>query len=124
MLNIDIAASELLEILDKAGSVQPLRAPMERSVERIRAYMAAYPPPRQYRRTYRLKRGWKTQIVESANNIKGTASNAVAYGPFVQSDELQANIHQDFWQTDVQALQENQSDIEADFARTIQAILR
>jgi hypothetical protein len=127
MIEIDVNAGRLLDILDAAGAVQALRPPVQRAVLRLQAYMAAYPPQRtgaNYRRTGTLGRRWTTQITGGSDEVVGEVGNTTLYGPFVQSAEFQARWHKGRWQTDHKAVDDNRAAIVADFERTIQELLR
>jgi hypothetical protein len=114
------------EIFRKLGTVEALntlRPPMQRGVFRIQAYMADYPPPpatSRYVRTGTLGRRWTTKIDEGMGGMVGIIGNNASYGPWVQSSAFQARVHQGRWQTDRDAVRDNEAEIIADFEREIQ----
>jgi len=114
------------EIFRKLGTVEALntlRPPMQRGVFRIQGYMADYPPEparSTYRRTGTLARKWTTKIDEGMGGMVGIIGNNTSYGPWVQSSAFQARVHQSRWQTDRDAVRDNEAEIVADFEREIQ----
>ena len=118
---------EAIELLGVVGTVEVLRVPMQRNVQRLQAAMAHYPAQRAgsgYRRTGTLGRRWTTRVTERSDGLEGKVGNNTTYGPFVQSQMFQATVHRSRWQTDQQVIDEQQAAIVADFERAIQAALR
>lgn len=145
--------SRLFRRLGRVLAMDTLRAPMTRSVERLRRDLADYPPPARkrqpaksrkqqikqimlakegkipYRRTGNLGRSWTTKVDEQGDGIEGTVGNAVRspegtrYGPLVQGESTQASYHQDSWGTDQEALNKNRDAIIDDFRDAIDKAL-
>ena|SRR6185295_505958 len=75
----------------------------ERATDHILKKLQEYPPPTggPYRRTYRLRRGWKKKRIDSGGSVKIQIYNNVSYVRRVQGrpeDEPgQAEIHQGRW---------------------------
>ncbi len=117
---------ELFAKLDRVQAIDTLRPPMQRGVYRLQGYMANYPPqaPTSYVRTGTLGRRWTTKVTQGGDGLVGKVGNNTEYGPFVQSSAFQASVHRGRWQTDADAIQDNERAIVADFERTIQAALR
>lgn len=127
MANIEIQGiEELFRKLGGAVAISTMRPPMQRSVYRLQAGMAKYPPQRlgsSYRRTGTLGRRWTTAISESADGLVGKIGNSTSYGPFVQSEMFQSRVHQGLWQTDADVAKQEQAAIVRDFDQTIQGAL-
>jgi len=101
---------------------QELRTPMQRSVEKLRAELALYPPPPEgstYRRTGTLGRRWLTSI----SGLVGKAYNTTVYAPYVQDEEQQAGVHRGRWQTVQSVGRKLQEEIMADLMETIARLL-
>lgn len=123
------------EILDELGGIEFLSEPMEESLSLLHDGMAQYPVqrPTWYRRTGHLGRTWTSRINTSSNNITGVLGNNArdkkgrTYGPYVQADRSgpapnQALIHQNWWQTDKQVMDDNESEIRQRFDRRLQSV--
>lgn len=125
MASIEIRGiQELIERVGIAKAIQFLRPPITRSMARVVARMADYPPqpPTPYRRTGTLGRGWTQEVTETADSIEGKAGNNTSYGPFVQSEQFQAHW-MDYWQTDQDVISELEPTILADFDQVIGEVL-
>lgn len=133
-INITIQGVEnIVARLGKAVAAETLRAPMQRSVDRIQRAMQGYPPelPGQtYRRTGNLGRSWKTLVTTSqTTGLTGKvyedarSPTGVHYGPFVQGEKTQAHVHRGRWLTDEGAIAQEAPAIEADFADSIKKAL-
>lgn len=143
---------KLFKKLDKVAAQETLRPPMQRSVMRIQQDMAEYPETptpgvwaawvnshspekaaairgaffaQKWRgRTGTLGRRWTTKVTSNAKGLIGKIGNNTKYGPFAQSKQFQAGFHRDRFQTDVDVMERNKSEIVADFQRTIEKALR
>ena len=116
---------ELFAKLDRVQAIDTLRPPMQRGVYRLQTFMANYPPqaPTKYVRTGTLGRRWTTKVTQGGDGLVGTIGNNTSYGPWVQSDAFQARMHRGRWQTDADAIRDNERAIVADFERAIQTAL-
>ena len=129
MSNVSISitgVSELTRKFGKLGSIDIFRRPMQRSVMRLQRDMAQYPtkkPGSSYIRQGTLGRRWTTAVQQSAHGMTGKVGNNTSYGPFVQSSQFQANVHQGRWQTDEDVLERNRTDIMADFNATVAKVI-
>ena len=127
---IDIQLRGIEEAMAKLGvaeSIEMLRPPMERSMLLLMADMAKYPRQRsgsRYRRTGTLGRRWTKSVRADYGGLTGAVGNNTPYGPYVQSAERQAWMHQGVWQTDEAVAHRRQSEIVGDFERAIQRALR
>ena len=127
---IDIQLRGIEEAMAKLGvaeSLEMLRPPMERSMLLLMADMAKYPRQRsgsRYRRTGNLGRRWTKSVRADYGGLTGTVGNNTSYGPYVQSADRQAWMHQGIWQTDASVAHRRQNEIVADFERAIQRALR
>jgi hypothetical protein len=68
----------------------------------LRGSLASYPPPRNYIRTGTLSSGWTSPAVAfsvGASGFEATLTNPTPYGPDVQGPGTQAPIHQGYWKT-------------------------
>lgn len=119
---------ELNAKFDRIQRNDILLSPMERSVERLKGFMARYPrqrnPRSTYRRTGTLGRRWTTRIIADANGLTGVVGNNTIYAPRVQSNQFQAPVHKGHWQTDKDAILKNRGAIERDFEQAIQKALK
>jgi len=113
---------------------------MTRGLARLQAGMAIYPPTRPGQRYVRgrgptnaqgrviantsqnLGKRWTSEISESGSGITGRIGNNTTYGPFVQSAEDQAWMHQGRWQTDEEVARQNEDAIRGDFLNTINSL--
>jgi hypothetical protein len=59
---------------------------------------------------------WTLEVVTFGNEVRGTVGNNVTYGPYVQSREMQAWMHQGRWDTIEDVIEQHTDDIEAIFA--------
>lgn len=110
--------------LNKLKNRSILRPPMAQSVQMLQRYMARYPSApagSSYTRTGTLGRRWVTRIKQTARGLLGEIGNNTPYGPFVQSERFQARIHRGRWQTDEDAIRENESAIIRFFERALKA---
>jgi hypothetical protein len=126
-----------LQSLEKVNNV--LEPPMHRAVDRIQKRMAMYPPVRPGSRYSRgegwrnkdgrvtrftsenLGKKWTTKVTRSLAGIIGKVGNDVSYGPFVQSKQFQARVHQGRWtNTDEAVLAEYLPTITDDFNKAVQ----
>lgn len=127
MIDIQLRGiEEAMTQLGVAESIDMLRPPMERSMLLLMADMAKYPRQRsgsRYRRTGNLGRRWTKSVRADYGGLTGTVGNNTPYGPYVQSAERQAWMHQGIWQTDQSVAHRRQSEIVADFERAIQRAL-
>lgn len=127
---IDIQLTGVDALMDKLGvaeGVEILRRSMERSMLLLMADMAKYPRQRsgsKYRRTGTLGRRWTKSVRSEYGGLTGIVGNNTPYGPYVQSAERQAWMHQGVWQTDEAVAHRRQSEIVGDFDRSIQEALR
>jgi hypothetical protein len=72
----------------------------------IKGWISPYPSARiesLYRRTMGLFHSWS---VKSIGDMGAEVGNNRSYGPFVQSAEKQAAVHQGIWLTDEDAVEE------------------
>ena len=118
------------KLMRKFNSLQQvnsiLRPPMQRSVMILQADLAKYPAPRPsspYVRTGTLGRSWTTRVRTENDRLVGRVGTKVIYAPFVQSQQFQADIHRDRWQTDVQVLERNATRIIRQFESAIEQAL-
>lgn len=151
MADVEILGlARLMAQVDELAAMRVLRDTMETAVERVRTQIAVYPPPpsghrmvwrseRQrrwffaalrsgqisvpYRRTGTLGRRWTTKVSVTASDIRGEVGNATVYGPFVQSQESQAAIHQGRWRTAERVADEMTPQIQDLFEARIRAAM-
>lgn len=72
----------------------------------IKGWISPYPdarPESRYRRTMGLFHRWS---VKSVGDMGAEVGNNTSYGPYVQSAERQASMHQGIWLTDADAVEE------------------
>ena len=77
-----------------------------------------------YKRTGKLGQRWGNKVKLTSDGVEGTVTNNLSYAPYVQSDKLQARIHQGRWRTDVQAIEQLRGAIVRRFEAAIEAALR
>jgi len=130
MINITITGiRENQRRINAFGNIDIFRKPMTESLALLHDGMARYPAQpsgSKYRRTGLLGRSWTSGITTSAGGIVGTLGNNArdkrgrGYGPYVQDDELQSarNRH---WQTDVEVMRDNETEIRQRFDRALQS---
>lgn len=125
---ITLSGDEVTRILVALASPEFLRPAHDRAGARIVAFMKPYPPPppnSSYRRTQTLGRRWIVAPTErTLFGMRTIIGNNTVYGPYVQSEGRQAQVHQGRWQTDADAVRATANDILADFVRTIEARIR
>lgn len=127
-LEIDLVGTqEALRMLRRLRTMEPFRPPMVRSLARVQGRVATYPPPlphSTYRRIGRLGQGWSSAEVEvDPSEIRGTFGNSVEYGPYVQDEEYQAQVHRGRWVTDAQAIAQEERAIVGDFEQAIRGLV-
>lgn len=133
MIEIQIDDSDVVEVLGRLASDNWLRPPMVRGLARLQGDLATYPPTRPGQRYIRgrgptnaqgqvtrltsqnLGKRWTSRITEEGEGIRGEVGNNASYGPFVQSAEDQAWMHQGRWPTDEMVANRNEDAIRADF---------
>jgi hypothetical protein len=145
-----VGLDELMAAVGRLAAMTVVRDAMETAVERVRTQIAIYPPPpggyrmvwkseRQrrfffaalrdgriqvpYRRTGTLGRRWTTKVSGSGGDIVGEVGNVTVYGPFVQSQAEQAQIHQGRWRTDEQVATMMAPSIQALFEAKLEAAM-
>ena len=52
-----------------------------------------------YRRTGTLGKSWTTDVRATSDSIRGVLGNVRPYAPYVQDEELQAQMHKGHWPT-------------------------
>lgn len=142
---------ELMQEVNELIAFKVVRDTMEVAVERVRTQIAVYPSPPSsgyhmvfksdkqrrfffaalrdgritvpYRRTGTLGRRWTTSVSNSGLDIRGEVGNVTNYGPFVQSAESQAPIHQGRWRTAERVVEEMEPQIQDLFESRIQAAM-
>lgn len=151
MADVEILGlARLMAQVDELAAMRVLRDTMEVAVERVRTQIAVYPPPssghrmvwkseRQrrwffaalrsgqisvpYRRTGTLGRRWTTKVTAEASGIRGEVGNVTVYGPFVQSQERQAAVHQGRWRTAERVVDEMTPQIQDLFEARLRAAM-
>ena len=125
--------AELERKIGRMRTVKVLFAPMTRSLARLNRDVAVYPnrPASNRKSTYVRKflfmRSWKIDIDTQGETLVGTLGNPTPYGPYVMGPgpdkPMQAWMHVGIWRTTEDVVEKHESDIVADFNRTIQAEL-
>ena len=118
-------------VYDKFDDIEDFRAwasrPLFRSGSRIVRFMADYPPElpaQEYVRTGDLGRSWTVDRPKKIpKGIRVSVGTVLGYGPFVQSDQFQARIHRNRWQTDRDAVRQLGDDIQRDMDRAIRKVI-
>lgn len=117
---------ELIGRIGVVGAVEVMRRPVTESVIHLEGKMKEYPPQRagsSYRRTGTLGRRWTHEVTDSNDGITGHVGNNTVYGPYVQSQQLQARVHMEMWQTDMQVIEDEQDMIVGFFERAVEDAL-
>ena len=108
--------------LGSAAANATLRRPMQASVQVLKSRIAYYPPQRppanpkrRYIRGYGMEGGkatsenlgksWTSKVQATIQGLLGVVGNDTTYGPWVQSEQFQARIHRNYWQTDRDVIQ-------------------
>jgi len=125
---IETDADKAAEELERRGLriLDVLAGPLDRGAFRVEAGMKVYPPPPSgspYRRTGKLGRSWATRPIRTMNEVGREVGNNTIYGPWVQSDELQAYMHRGRWQTDAEVLRNEAPQIVRDVDETLEGLL-
>jgi len=144
---------KVLQKLGKIEGPKVLLMPMEASVIELESFLKWYPPALAamqgtafnpvrfttksgrnvsfmagraggYKRTGKLGQRWGNKVKLTSDGVEGTVTNNLSYAPYVQSDKLQARIHQGRWRTDVQAIEQLRGAIVRRFEAAIEAALR
>lgn len=131
-LEIELKGAEaLIQLLGELEAARWLEQPMWQSVFLLQSYMAKYPDqpaPRNgnlpYIRTGTLGRRWTTDVVVNPGSVVGEVGNNTTYGPWVQSSRFQAWMHKGIWQTDEEAIRDNQEQIQDFFDHAINNVLK
>lgn len=117
----------LQQRLDTDDPGSTVRRVMSRAVIRVQAGMMHYPPQRAgswYRRTGTLGRRWTTEIINTGDGLVGKVGNNTEYGPMVQSELFQANVHAGTWQTDRDVMDKEEPEIQREFAALVRDAVR
>ncbi len=125
---IETDADQVAEELAHRGLdiLQVLGGPLDRGAFRVEGGMKVYPPAppaSTYVRTGTLGRRWTTKPIREAGAVGREVGNNTDYGPFVQSDELQATVHRGRWQTDAQVLRRETPAILRDVDTTLEELM-
>lgn len=125
MISITVTDDNATRTLAQIGNTSGWRKPMTQSLALLQDDIAEYPPKlphSRYDRTMDLGRAWTSaqyEIDTGSGGATGVIGNAVrsrrtgrAYGPYVQSAEQQASVHQGRWATDEQVATRNTPAIE------------
>lgn len=124
MISVTVTDNNATRSITRLGNTSGWRKPMTQSLALLVDDIAEYPAPppnSSYRRTGNLGRAWTSaqyEIDVNAGGATGVIGNAVrdrrgrSYGPYVQSAEQQASVHQGRWQTDEQVATRNTPAIE------------
>lgn len=110
--------------LDQA--IEQMADPTRDALDLLTKRMQDYPPPppnSTYDRTDNLKNSWEDTIVVSDTTIVGTLFSTIVYGPYVQDEEMQAEIHQGRWQTTKSVAEEEEGNIVDIFEREIERLI-
>lgn len=109
-----------------------MEAASRKALDLLRSPLREYPPEREgqtYIRTFDLQGGWESASISYASNQaewSATASNPIAYGPFVQGDPdqnpHQAGMHVGRWNTTQATVDDNQHELVAEFEAALQKI--
>jgi hypothetical protein len=115
---------KLLDRMKRVDVLETVRPSMERSLFRLQAAMADYPPAPAgswYRRTGTLGRKWTTTPVQrTPDGLSGSIGNNVEYGPLVQSRRFQTRRHRRTgWQTAEDVVEREVDAIAEDFRATV-----
>lgn len=123
--NVDEVIAKLQRYrADLLAIVQP---PLDRGGLRVEAGMKPYPPPppdSTYVRgapphSEKLGSRWTSRRISGDGFSGREIGNNASYGPFVQSRELQARVHQDRWQTDEEIISRELPATVADVRRAL-----
>ena len=121
---IDDAVSQLKQ--DGANILEIVEKPIDRGAFRVEAALKVYPSPpanSSYRRTGTLGRRWTTRPYRQAGLVGREVGNNTWYGPYVQSQQTQARVHQGRWSTDEQAIRRQTDSIIEDVRNALRAAL-
>lgn len=116
-MQIDISADidDAMTMLQRAqGNVpEALGNGLDEAAFIVEGAMKVYPPqrPTTYVRTGRLGRSWTTRKIREPGAVGRQVGNVTEYGPWVQSKDLQAWMHRDWWQTDEEVIADNRATI-------------
>lgn len=114
--------------LERVGNIRWAVAPAEAAMRRLEYVMARYPVARlgsKYVRTGVLGKGWTVDPARVVGaRVVTKLGNNVEYAPWVQSRMLQARVHRGRWTTEVQAVEQNMSEISALFRAAIERVTR
>lgn len=90
--------ADLLDIVEPA-----LQRGGYRSENKLKEYPSQRPT--EYVRTMKLGQAWfMDPVVRSGDELLLNLGNRIGYAPYVQSQELQANVHRGYWETDEEIL--------------------
>ncbi len=113
-ISVTLEAGSVEDAMDKA-----LHGTLDLLLDRV----TLYPPPipgSPYVRggpgSENLGQKWTSRVTIGSGNFEGELGNNVSYGPFVQSEEFQATIHQGRWSTIEQIVESEMGNINAIFA--------
>ena len=79
-------------------------------------------PGQKYIRTYKLKRGWRTEKATATRGI--VANRGVPYAQYVQSSKSQAEIHQGRWNTEKDIVKQAEDKVQKLFDEVIKRTIR
>lgn len=99
--------------------------PTSDALELLKKRLQVYPPPppnSTYVRTENLKNSWQETVILSGGTL-GRLFSDISYGPLVQDEEGQAEIHQGRWQTTEDVAEEKEGDVVAIYERFLEQLV-
>lgn len=114
------------ELMNKFSPPSFLNGVMQRIGARITAWLKKYPAPppnSTYRRTGNLGRRWTSRTSVALFSATAIIGNNTPYGPEVQGEGFQADIHVGRWQTDEQALAAHADVVEEEVGDAIDRLI-
>lgn len=128
-MDIQIEVRGLEDAYQKFGTdvLRLIEPGIQSGAIRVERRLKVYPPPipgQRYRRgidprSERLGQRWTNEIRRTSVEVRGQVGNTASYAPWVQSEQFQARVHWDRWETDEQALEAEKDNIEGDIERVL-----
>ena len=130
MIKLSVKVGRAAEVARKLGNFRGNKVmadEFEAHKARVLAKHQASPPERpgqRYRRTGRLRAGWKVEAKLTGNGATLTASNTTDYAKWVQDKPNQAWMHQGRWDTSQDIMASEEEAIKTGIVRRATEVLK
>ena len=94
---------ELLAKMKKLGkTAEAVHPAFNKSLALLKKDLQTYPPPKKYKRTFKLMRSWRFASPPKGGSVGRVRSQGVSYNKYVQNLPTQAWMHRGYWNNTIQ----------------------